>query len=347
MKNVMSAALAVAVAGVAGSAAARDYVDVMGSSTVLPYAQLVAESFQNANPGLKVVVKGGGSSKGLKEFCKGAGEGTIDVANSSRKIRDKEVEECKKAGVTPVEIRFGYDGIVFAYDAKAKAMALTTEDVYKAVAAERVIDGKVVANPTKKLTDVNPALAGFDIAFFIPASNHGTREVFEVKVMEDGCEKAGDFEVFKAEAMKAGEDEKAAKKTAEKKCIAPRTDGLVTEIKGDYTETLARIDSNKQGIGVFGLAFYEANTDKLQVATVNGVKPTAAAVASGEYPVSRPLFFYVKKEHIGQIKGLTEYVEYFISDEMVGPGSDTVNYGLVPAPDSERDATREGFSAAK
>lgn len=345
MKNVVSAAVAAAVVGVSGAAIARDYVDVMGSSTVLPYAQIVAESFGNARPEFKVVVKGGGSSKGLKEFCKGAGEGTIDVANASRKIRDKEVAACKAAGVTPVEIRFGYDGIVFAYDATAQGMALTDEDIYKAVAAERVIDGKVVANPAQKLTDINPELADFDIAMFVPASNHGTREVFEVKVLESGCEKSGDFDAFVKAAEAAGAEN--PKKTAEGQCIALRKDGLVTEIKGDYTETLARIDSNKQGIGVFGLAFYEANTDKLQVATVNGVKPTAAAVASGEYPVSRPLFFYVKKEHIGQIKGLTEYVEYFISDEMVGPGSDTVNYGLVPAPDGERDATRDGFASAQ
>ena len=143
--------------------------------------------------------------------------------------------------------------------------------------------------------------------------------------------------------MDAGMDED----TAEENCYAVRKDGNSVDIDGDYTETLARIDANKQGMGVFGLAFYENNTDKLKVATMSGVTPSTETIASGEYPVSRPLFFYVKKAHIGVIPGLKEYVDFFISDAMTGPDSPLAEYGLVAAPDEERDATRAAFTAGQ
>ncbi|HQF29897.1 MAG TPA: substrate-binding domain-containing protein, partial [Hyphomicrobiales bacterium] len=132
-----------------------------------------------------------------------------------------------------------------------------------------------------------------------------------------------------------------------KACAKVRKDGKAVDIDGDYTETLSRIDSNRTGIGVFGLAFYENNRDKLKVATMDGVTPSVETIAKGEYPVSRPLFFYVKKAHLDVIPGLREYVEFFISDDMTGPGSPTANYGLVPAPDAEREATRADFAAGK
>ena len=141
-----------------------------------------------------------------------------------------------------------------------------------------------------------------------------------------GCEATGDFEVFKTAN---GDDKKAA----EKACIALRTDGVSVDIDGDYTETLARIESNKDGIGVFGLAFYENNTDKLQVATMGGVEPSVETISAGDYPVSRPLFFYVKKAHIGVIPGLKEYAEFFVADEIAGPDGPLAEYGLVSDPE--------------
>ena len=335
---------AVAFAGTAGAAAARDTVQIAGSSTVLPYARIVAENFKEEFPEYKTVVESGGSSGGLKRFCEGVGTEFIDIANSSRSIRDKEITACADKGVTEIiEIKIGYDGIVFAYDVNADAMNFEPIDIYRALAKEIVVDGAAVANPNKTLADVDGRFPAWGIDFHVPASNHGTREVFEVKMLEAGCEAAGDFEVFKAAAMAAGEDESAAKKTAEKRCIALRTDG-VTEVAGDYTETIAGVDNNKEAIGVFGLAFYENNKDKLRVATVSDIDPTAASIADGTYPVSRPLFFYVKKAHLAVIPGMKEYVEFFISEEMTGPGSPTVAYGLVAAPDSERDSTRATFT---
>ena len=330
MKMTRFGLVAAAAVAVAGNAVARDAVQIAGSSTVLPYAQIVAENFGEEYPEFKTVVESGGSSGGLKRFCEGVGEQYIDVANASRSIREKEIKACAEKGVSEIiEIKIGYDGIVFAYDANGDHFDLEPIDVYKAVNA---------TSTAKTLKDVNDALPAWDIAFYVPASNHGTREVFEVKVLEEGCKAAGDFDKFKEAA---GGDKKAAVK----ECVSLRTDGAVTEIAGDYTETLARIESNKTGVGVFGLAFYENNKDKLQVAKMSGVEPTAASIASGEYPVSRPLFFYVKKAHLAVIPGMKEYVEFFISEEMTGPESPTVAYGLVAAPEAEREATRAKFTA--
>ncbi|MHA7969627.1 PstS family phosphate ABC transporter substrate-binding protein [Rhizobium sp. CAU 1783] len=336
----LSAAALVASVAFAGAAAARDQVQIAGSSTVLPYAKIVAETFGETFTNFKTpVVESGGSSAGLKEFCKGVGPETIDVANSSRKIKDSEVEACKAAGVTEIqEVKFGYDGIVFAVDASNKDLALTPADLYQALAAELVVDGKLVPNPYTKWSEINKELPDVEIAAFIPGEKHGTREVFEEKIMTHGCK-----DTKAADVIKTLVDEK----TAPKKCTAVRKDGKAVDIDGDYTETLARIDANKTAIGVFGLSFYENNADKLKVATINGITPSVETVASGEYPVSRPLFFYVKKAHLGVIPGLKEYVEFFLDDQMVGPEGPLAAYGLVPAPDAEREAARTQFAEGK
>ncbi|WP_372604285.1 substrate-binding domain-containing protein, partial [Actibacterium sp.] len=309
------------------AAAARDNVQVAGSSTVLPYASIVAEAFGENFDFPTPVVESGGSSAGLKRFCEGVGENTIDVANASRKIKDKEIAACAEAGVTDIiEVRIGYDGIVFASDINGNGFEFTPIDWYKALSDKVVVDGKIVENTAKTWADVNPAFPAQPIMAFVPGTKHGTREVFEDKVILAGCEESGDFDVFKAAN---GDDKKAAQKA----CIALRTDGVSTDIDGDYTETLARIEANKDGIGVFGLAFYENNTDKLQVATMSGVVPSTESIATGEYPVSRPLYFYIKKAHIGVIPGLKDFAEFFVSDEIAGPDGPLAAYGLVSDPE--------------
>jgi phosphate transport system substrate-binding protein len=331
----------------AGSASARDQIQIAGSSTVLPYANIVAEQFGKTFGNFKTpIVESGGSSAGLKQFCQGLGEGTIDVANASRKIKKAELEECAKNGVKEIiEVQFGYDGIVFAVDAKADNWALEPKDVYLALAAEVPKDGKLVANPYKTWKEVNPSLPDWPIVAYIPGEKHGTREVFEEKVLAVGCEATGGLEMQVAKAE--GEDEKAKKKAGEKACIKVRKDGATVDIDGDYTETLARLTSNPQGVGVFGLSFYENNTDKLKVATMSGVTPSVETIAEGKYPVSRPLQFYVKKAHIGVIPGLKEYVEFFASDNMIGPDGPLAEYGLVPSPDAERKALQDAVKADK
>lgn len=317
-------ALAV-IAASATAAAARDQIQVAGSSTVLPYATIVAEAFGENTDFPTPVVESGGSSAGLKKFCEGLGENTIDIANASRAIKDSEKEACKAAGVTEIiEVRIGYDGIVFASDINGNDFTFTAADWFNALAAEVVQDGKVVANPYTNWNQIRADLPDQEILAFVPGTKHGTREVFEEKVIAAGCEETGAAEILVAEK---GEDE------GEAACMSLRSDGKSVDIDGDYTETLARIQSATNGIGVFGLSFYENNTDKLKVATIGGVTPSTETIASGEYPVSRPLFFYVKKQHIGTIPGLKEFAEFFVSDELAGPDGPLAAYGLVSDPE--------------
>jgi phosphate transport system substrate-binding protein len=199
MKIVKSTLAAlVASAAFAGAAHAADQIHVAGSSTVLPYAKIVAETFAETYPDFKApVVESGGSSAGLKEFCKGAGPETIDIANASRKIKDKEVETCKANGVADItEVKIGYDGIVFAFDKSAPDFAFQPADLYLALAAEVPVDGKMAANPNTKWKQVNAAFADIDIQAFIPGEKHGTREVFEEKVLIAGCKKVGALDVM-------------------------------------------------------------------------------------------------------------------------------------------------------
>jgi len=341
MKYSITMAAAAAVALTAGAAAARNQVQVAGSSTVLPYANIVAENFGEVFPEFPTpIIESGGSSGGLREFCRGVGTGFIDIANSSRAIRDREVAACAENGVTEIqEIRIGYDGIVFASDIAGPDFEFQPADWYQAMAAQVVSGGAMIDNPIRRWSQIDEKFPDWEIAAYIPGEKHGTREVFEEKVLLQGCEDTG--------AMAAMEEMGMDEDAIEDACIRVRKDGRSVDIDGDYTETLARIDANKQGIGVFGLAFYEQNRDKLKVAPMGGVDPSTETIASGEYPVSRPLFFYVKKAHIGVIPGLQEYVEFFISDEMTGPGSPLANYGLVPAPDAEREAVRAGFASGE
>jgi phosphate transport system substrate-binding protein len=340
---VSATALAVASTAFVGAAQARDQVQVAGSSTVLPYASIVAEAFGENTDFPTPVVESGGSSAGLKRFCEGVGENTIDVANASRKIREKEIKACAEAGVKDIiEVRIGYDGIVFASQKDGPAFnTFQPADIFNALGAKVLKDGELVDNPYTNWADFNGDLPSVEIAAFIPGTKHGTREVFEDKVLLAGCEATGAFEKFLEAAE--GDSDKAKKKAAEKACISVRADGKSVDIDGDYTEALARIDSNANGIGIFGLAFYENNTDKLKVATMGGIAPSTETIASGEYPVSRPLFFYVKKAHIGVIPGLKEYAQFFIHDQIAGPQGPLAQYGMVSDP--ELAATQASIEA--
>ena len=320
-------------------ASARDNVQVAGSSTVLPYASIVAEIFGENFDFPTPVVESGGSSAGLKRFCAGVGENTIDITNASRAIRAKEIKACAENGVTDIiEVRIGYDGIVFASQIDGpKYDAFTPSDIFNALAPKVMVGGKLVDNPHEKWSDFNGDLPSEEILAFIPGTKHGTREVFEEKVVAAGCEATGAFQAM----MDAGMSED----DAEDACFEVRTDGKSVDIDGDYTEALARIDANASGIGVFGLAFYENNTDKLKVATMSGISPSTETISTGTYPVSRPLFFYIKKAHIGVIPGLQEYADFFISNEIAGPDGPLAQYGLVSDPELAK--TQAAVSSGK
>ncbi|GAA4663294.1 PstS family phosphate ABC transporter substrate-binding protein [Bartonella pachyuromydis] len=318
---------------------ARDQIQMTGSSTVLPYQKIVAEAFGEMYPQFKVpVIESGGTGAGIKEFCRGIGESTVDIVNASRAMKPSELKSCFDAGIKDVEeIRIGYDGIVFATDRNGPDWKLQPVDVYRALAARVVKDGKLQPNNLSKWSEINHAFPDWTIAAYIPGEKHGTREVFEEKLLQAGCKESGAVDAMKSLGM----DEKAIHAA----CVAVRKDGKAIDIDGDYSETFARLTSNKTGVGVFGLSFYQNNADKLKVADINGVAPTVETISSGQYPVSRPLFFYVKKAHLGIVSGLREYVDFFLSDQMIGPDSPLAEYGLIVASEKERQVQRSTFSA--
>ncbi|ATP11877.1 phosphate ABC transporter substrate-binding protein [Bartonella henselae] len=320
---------------------ARDQIQITGSSTVLPYQKIVAEIFGEIYPHFKIpVIESGGTGGGIKEFCRGIGENAIDIVNASRAMKLSELQSCFDAGVKDVEeIRIGYDGIVFATDINGPDWKLQPVDIYRALAARIMKDGKLQSNNVSKWSAVNSALPGWTIAAYIPGEKHGTREVFEEKLLAAGCKESGAVDAMKSLGM----DDKAIHIA----CVAVRKDGKVIDIDGDYSETFARLTSNKTGVGVFGLSFYQNNADRLKVADISGFTPTVETISSGKYPVSRPLFFYVKKAHLGIIPGLREYVDFFLSDQMIGPNGPLAEYGLVVASEKERQAQRSAFSAGR
>jgi len=317
--------LMVAIIATATMATARDQVHVAGSSTVLPYAAIVAEAFGENFDFPTPIIESGGSGAGRKKLCEGVGANTIDIANSSSHIKDSDIARCASNGVSePVEVRIGYDGIVFASRLETKGFEnITPMHIYLAISNK---------SNAENWKEVDPNFPDRPIKTFIPGTKHGTREVFDKKVMVVGCKSAGSYDLF---FKQNGGD----KKKAEKECMKVRTDGVSIDIDGDYTETLNRLKNNPEGIGVFGLSFLLNNTDSIYAANVNGVAPSTETIASGEYPISRPLQFYVKMEHIDFIPGLKEYIQFFVSDDMAGPDSPLAEYGLVSDP--ELAATQE------
>lgn len=315
-----SLAISLLALSIAFPAFARDNIQVTGSSTILPYATIVAESFGENFDFETPVVEGGGSGAGRKKLCEGTGEHTVDIANSSSKMKEEEWAACEAAIGKITEVRIGYDGIVFA----ANIDQLNIDDLTPA----QLYSALHESSTAQMWNEVDPALPAIKILVFVPGTKHGTREVFDVKVMEEGCKAALGVE-------KLDDDQKKA-------CVKLRTDGAAVDIDGDYTETLARLDANPTALGVFGLSFYQNNQAKLEVTNINGVHPDIDTIASGDYPISRPLYFYVKNAHLEVIPGLREYIEFFVSDEMAGPDGALVDYGLVPDP--ELAATQEMVS---
>src|SRR5690606_40663816 len=227
-------------------------------------------------------------------------------------------------------VRLGYDGIVFASRAERAGFALSAEQVFAATAAQVMRDGKAIDNPYTNWSQIDPALPDQDIVLVIPAANHGTREVFEETLLKRGCQTAGIPQGSEASF-----------------CTQVRNDGRVIEVAGDYTETLTRLQVQPEELGVFGLNFYEQNRDRLQVASIDGVVPSLDSVGDGSYPVSRPLFFYVKGEHLDAVPGLADFVEYFLADAVSGYGSPLEEAGLIPLSDDERAETLDSFMQHK
>jgi len=325
MQSVKLTASALAIAAVSATAAAaqsRDNIQVAGSSTVLPYASIVAEAFGENTDYPTPVVESGGSSAGLKRFCEGVGENTIDVANASRAIRQKEIDACAENGVTEItEVKIGYDGIVLANARSAAQMSLSLRDIFLALAAN-VPDGNggFMPNPNVTWADVNPDLPAFKIEVMGPPPTSGTRDAFAELAMEGGCKTFPEIEALKA-------TDKAAFKA---ECMTLREDGAYIEAGENDNLIVQKLVANPDALGIFGYSYLEQNSDSIQGSLINGVAPEFEAISAGDYPVSRSLYFYVKNAHVGQVPGMEEYIAEFTNEDTWGEYGYLAEKGLIP-----------------
>ena len=292
--------LGMAVVAIAFSvnASAREYVSIAGSSTVLPFATIVAERI-GRNPNQKTpVVESGGSSVGKKGVCDGTGVQFIDIGNASSRMKPAELEYCNKNGVKLTEIKVGYDGIVLANSKDAPQLEISLADLGKALTAKVPVNGVMVDNPYKTWKDVNPALPDLKIRVYGPPTTSGTRASFAEIVNEKGyCSKDAEAKAaLKAAGAKA------------KVCRAMRTDGAYVEAGEQDNLIVQKLQEDKDAFGIFGFSYLDQNNDTLQGAKLSGVAPTFEAISDGSYKASRDLFFYVKHNHIGVVPGIKEYM---------------------------------------
>lgn len=328
-----SIALALAVTATSftySTASARDQINVVGSSTVFPFATAVAERFGKNTDFKTPVVESTGSGGGLKLFCSGTGANTPDITNASRRIKSSEVKLCAKNGVNEiVEVKVGFDGIVLANSRKSDVMEIDVKDVFLALAKDVPVDGKMVPNPYKTWSDVNPALPKVKIEVLGPPPTSGTRDAFVELAMEGGCKK-----IDMIAAMKKSD------KTAYKAyCHTIREDGMFVEAGENDNLIVQKLDANPAAFGIFGYSFLEQNSDKVQGSKMGGKEPTFENIAAGDYPVSRSLYFYVKKAHVGSIPGIVEFLDEFTSEDAVGEDGYLAEKGLIPLQEEEMEKT--------
>ncbi|MCY4451208.1 MAG: PstS family phosphate ABC transporter substrate-binding protein [Immundisolibacterales bacterium] len=309
---------------------ARDYVSIVGSSTVYPFATVVAEQFGKTSRFKTPTIESTGSGGGLKLFCAGIGVNHPDITNSSRRIKQSEVDRCEENGVDEIiEVKVGYDGIVLANSKANDVMEVSRRDIFLALAREvpNPAGGEaLVPNPYQTWKDVNDALPDRKIVVLGPPPTSGTRDAFAELALEGGC-KTFDF----IKAMKKT-DGKAYKSV----CHSIREDGTYVEAGENDNLIVQKLVADPEAFGVFGFSFLDQNLDKLQGSMVDGVAPEFEAIADGDYPVSRPLYFYVKKAHLGQIPGIEGYLAEFTSETAWGEDGYLTDKGLIPMPEEER-----------
>ncbi|MGD9363090.1 MAG: PstS family phosphate ABC transporter substrate-binding protein [Desulfobacterales bacterium] len=310
--------------------AARDYISIVGSSTVYPFATVVAEQFGRTTQYKTPKIESTGSGGGLKLFCAGVGVETPDITNASRAIKKSEYDTCMANGVKEIiEVKIGYDGIVLANSKKAAPLKLTRKDIYLALAKD-VPDPKggekMVPNPYKTWKDVNSSLPAQKIEVLGPPPTSGTRDAFVELAMEGGAKSFGFIKAMK----------KKDKNMYKAVCHTIREDGAYIEAGENDNLIVQKLDANPNALGIFGFSFLDQNMDKIQGSFVDGVQPEFEAIADGKYPVSRPLFFYVKKAHVNVIPGIKEYLAEFTSDKAWGPDGYLAEKGMIPMPEAER-----------
>ena len=323
------AALALILSTSAFAQAGRDYVYVVGSSTVYPFATVVAERFGRGSEFKTPKIESTGSGGGLKLFCDGVGVDFPDVTNSSRAIKSSEIESCAANGVTEIiEVKIGYDGIVFANAITAETMNLSREDIFLALAKEvpGTAEGELIENPYQTWADVNPDLPAIRIEVLGPPPTSGTRDAFVELAMESGCKATPWIAALRS----------ADKNQYKAICHTVREDGAFVEAGENDNLIVQKLQANPNAFGIFGFSFLDQNMEKVKGSLVDGVAPTFDAIADGEYPVSRPLYFYAKKAHVDVIPGLRGYLREFTSERAWGEEGYLSDRGLIPMPDEER-----------
>lgn len=300
----------------------RDQIKIVGSSTVYPFATTVAENFGRTTKFKTPIVESTGSGGGLKLFCSGLGVNHPDITNASRRIKASEVKRCSENGINGiVEVKVGYDGIVLANSRKSHRMELGLKDVFLAL-AKNVPDGNggLKANPYKTWHDVNASLPNVNIEVMGPPPTSGTRDAFVELAMEGGCKQ---FAWIKA--MK-----KTDKKAYKTLCHTIREDDAFVEAGENDNLIVQKLNANPSAFGIFGFSFLDQNADSVQGSIVNGQAPTFKNIASGSYPVSRSLYFYVKKDNVGKVPGIKEYLGEFMSEKASGGDGYLAEKGLIP-----------------
>lgn len=323
----MVAAMTAATLATAGAANARDQIQMVGSSTVFPFSTAVAEKFGSSSKFPTPVVESTGTGGGFKLFCAGVGEDTPDIQDASRAVKSSEFETCASNGITMTEIKIGFDGIVMVNAKAGPAFSLRAKEIYLALAAQVPNgNGGFMANPNKKWSDIDPSLPDVAISVYGPPPTSGTRDAFVELAMEEG-----------AKAI----DQLADLKKDDKKKFAAiaggiREDGVYIEAGENDNLIVQKLEASPDSVGIFGYSYLEQNGDKIKGAAVDGHKPTFETIADGSYELSRPLFIYVKREHVGVIPGIKEYLAEYTSDKAWGPEGYLSEKGLIPLPDDMR-----------
>ena len=319
MKRFLYSALAFAF--ITSTAYARDTIHIVGSSTVYPFTTTVAEQFSKKTGLPTPIVESTGTGGGIKIFCSGVGVDTPDIVNASRTIKDSEVETCKANGVTPEEIKIGFDAIVLAMSKEDSDMAISTKNIYKALAKYVLVDDKFVENTTVAWSELDPSLPNIKIEVLGPPPTSGTRDSFVELVLEKHCKKA----VKEANMELTPDDEK-------KYCKSVREDGAYVEAGENDNLIVQKLEANPNAIGIFGYSFLEENLATIKSVMIDNIEPTFETISDGTYPISRPLFIYVKKEHIGLVTNIEEFVKEYTSEEAIGDEGYLIDKGLIPLP---------------
>jgi phosphate transport system substrate-binding protein len=314
---------------VAAAQSARDYVTIVGSSTVYPFTTTVAEQFGKTGKFKTPKVESTGTGGGFKLFCGGVGVTHPDMTNASRAIKASEIADCNKSGVKDIiEIKVGYDGIVVAGSNKSATLKLTRKDLYLAL-AKQIPDPAnptaLIANPNKTWSQVNKSLPAEKIEVLGPPPTSGTRDAFLELVMQPGCQTYPWVKSLK------DVDEARFKRV----CDSIREDGVYVEAGENDNLIVQKLVANPKALGIFGYSFLEENVSQIHGSSIEGVAPTFESIASGKYSVSRPLFIYAKKAHIGVIPGMTEFINEYVSERSMGSEGYLADKGLVPLPAAE------------